>query len=367
MRRGPDDTPADPRCILVVMPTWVGDVVMATPALRAIRRRFGEAHITLLLRPNTCEVVQGGLWMDDVLEWQPVRKGLRAVFDPFAIAATLRRRRFDWAILLSNAFRTALVARLAGVPRRTGYDRDGRGFLLTERLPPRREGREFALVSTVHYYNELAHAIGCEPPGEEMELFTTTADEAAVQRRLEAWGIADHHPLVVINPGASFGSSKRWLPERYAEVGDRLAEEREARVVVTCGPGEEPLAWRIHDAMRHRPFVVDQPRGTLAQLKALIRRSDLLLNNDTGPRHFAKAFRRPVVTVFGSTHPQWTDTDYPRERKVRIEVDCGPCQKKVCPFDHHQCMTGVTVDMVYGAACELLEGTPVTVAVPSVP
>jgi len=350
--------------MLVAMPTWVGDVVMATPALRALRRRFDEAHITLLIRPNTREVVRGGPWMDGVIEWQPLRRGLRAVFDPFAEAAVVRRGRFDWAVLLSNSFRTALVARLAGVPRRAGYDRDGRGVLLTERLPPRREGGEFKLISAVHYYNELAVAVGCEPPGEEMELFTTPADEEMVQNRLEAWGIAHHHPLVVVNPGASFGASKLWPPERYAAVGDRLSKERDARVVVTCGPGEEALAWRIDEEMEQRAFVVDRPRGTLGQLKSLVRRCDLLLNNDTGPRHFAKAFNRPVVTVFGSTHPEWTDTDYPLERKVRIDVDCGPCQKKICPFDHHKCMTGVTVEMVYAAAGELLDevetGAPVS-------
>ena len=171
---------------------------------------------------------------------------------------------------------------------------------------------------------------------------------------MSSWGIAGHHPLVGINPGASFGISKLWLPERYAAVGDWLIEKHDAQVVVTCGPGEEHLAWKIHDTMRHEAFVVDKPAGTLGQLKALIRRCDLLLNNDTGPRHFAKAFDRPVVTVFGSTHPEWTQTDYPRERIVRVPVDCGPCQKKVCPFEHHQCMTGVTVEMVQEAAQALL-------------
>lgn len=338
------------------MPTWVGDVVMATPFLRAVRGRFPEGRITLLIRPNTREVLTGGPWFDDLIEWKPLRQGAGKIADPFRLAARLRRERFDTAVLLSNAFRMALVARLARIPRRIGYDRDGRGWLLTDRLPPKRLGRRFAFISTVTYYNELAVAMGCEDPGEDLELFTTPADEDAVERRLSAWGIATHHPLVVINPGASFGSSKLWLPERYAEVGDRLQDERNAKIVVTFGPGEEPLARAIESAMRHKPFIVADPPGTLGQLKALLRRCDLLLNNDTGPRHFAKAFRRPVVTVFGSTHPEWTHTDYPYERIVRIEVDCGPCQKKVCPFEHHQCMRGVTPEMVYDAAVALLEG-----------
>jgi heptosyltransferase-2 len=351
-----------PARLLIVMPTWVGDVVMATPALRALRTQFPEAHIALLIRPNTREVLAGGPWFDELIDWKPQRSGAGRLLDPWRIAARLRRERFDTVVLLSNAFRMALVARLAGIPRRIGYDRDGRGWLLTDCLPPKRIGRTFAIMSVVPYYNALAMALGCPDPGEDLELFTTPADEDAVERRLRGWGIAEHHPLVVINPGAAFGSSKLWLPERYAEVADRLQIERDARVVVTFGPGEEPLARKIETAMRRKPCVVADPPGTLGQLKALIRRCDLLLNNDTGPRHFAKAFRRPVLTVFGSTHPEWTHTDYPLERIVRIDVDCGPCQKKICPFDHHKCMTGVTADMVYAAACELLDGKRAPVA-----
>ena len=104
-----------------------------------------------------------------------------------------------------------------------------------------------------------------------LELATNPEAEAAVQDRFGQWGVADHHPLVVINPGASFGSSKLWMPQRYAEVGDKLIEEHAARIVITCGPGEEPLAWQIHDAMRQKPLVMDNPRATLAQLKAVIR------------------------------------------------------------------------------------------------
>ncbi len=347
-----------------MMPTWVGDVVMATPSLRALRRHFPDTHITLLTRPNTLDVLSGGPWMDDVLAWQPTKRGLRRLADPMATAARLRRKSFNWALLLSNSFRSALVARLARIPRRIGYDRDGRGLLLTDRLAPPREDGRFAFISTVHYYNDLVMTLGCPDPGESMELFTTPEDERAVDARLAGWGIGHHHPLVVINPGAAFGSSKLWLPQRYAAVADRLVAERDAQIVITCGPGEEPLAWQIHDTMQKPAHVVDRPRGTLGQLKALIARCDLLLNNDTGPRHFAKALKRPVVTVFGSTHPEWTHTDYPQERIVRIDVECGPCQKKICPLEHHECMTGVTVDMVYEAACALLDGDALPMPLP---
>ena len=129
-------------------------------------------------------------------------------------------------------------------------------------------------------------------------------------------------------------------------------------MLVTCGPGEEAIARAIGegvpDAARTKCHVLDTPRLSLGELKSLIRQADLLVCNDAGPRHIAKAFDVPVVTVFGPTHPDWTWTDYPAERVVRIDVDCGPCQQRLCPLGHHQCMTGVSVEAVYDAAIALL-------------
>ncbi|MFQ5591791.1 MAG: glycosyltransferase family 9 protein, partial [Phycisphaerae bacterium] len=140
----------------------------------------------------------------------------------------------------------------------------------------------------------------------------------------------------------------------FAAVADMLVEQRDAAVVVTCGPGEEPIARAIGAAMRRNGLVLTDPALTLGELKSLIKRCDLLICNDAGPRHFAKAFGVPVVTVFGPTHPRWTATDYPAERIVRVDVECGPCQKRVCPLGHLKCMTLVSAEMVFEAADELL-------------
>ncbi len=348
-------SPVDPKRIVVFMPTWVGDVVMATPALRALRNRFANAHIALLTKSNTVAVLEPGTWMDEIITWPKATAKLAKWFEPFSVGRSLRASGFDWAVLLSNSFRSALTAKVARIGRRIGYDRDGRGWLLTDRIPPRRVGRTFEVVSTVDYFNELIATLDCEKPTQQMELAVDERDADVVESRLREWGIADSHPLVVVNPGASFGPSKLWLPERYGEVADHLVRKNGASVVVTFGPGERELALKVCDAMTSKAHLVDDPPGTIGQLKALIKRCDVLLNNDTGPRHFAKAFGRNVVTVFGSTHIEWTQTDYANERSVRIEVDCGPCQKKICPLGHHKCMTGVSSEMVYDAAAELLD------------
>lgn len=369
-----DQTSGDPRSMLVVVPTWVGDFVMATPTLRALRGRFAASHITYLAEPNLRELIEGATWMDDVATWpeKTVRSPLHKAYRDFAW--DLRRRRFDWAVLLPNSFRAALVAYWVGARRRIGYDRDGRGFLLTDRVPVKnRRGsatvnfghREppklpvkpsrFVPMPMVEYYADLAEALGCPRPGHNLTLATTADADAAVARRLVSLDIGDRRPLVVISPGAKFGASKCWPPERFAAVADRLVDERGASVVVTCGPGEEPLAQSIGRSMNRQGFVMDEPRLTLGELKSLVRRSDLLLCNDTGPRHFAKAFGVPVVTVFGPTHPEWTHTDYPHERIVRVDVDCGPCQQKACPLGHLDCLMAVSVDAVFDAAAALID------------
>jgi heptosyltransferase-2 len=217
---------------------------------------------------------------------------------------------------------------------------------------PVRPGR-FEPTPLVAYYADLAEALGCDRPGDRLELFETPAADQAVQERLSGWGIADQRPLVVLSPGAKYGAAKCWLPERFAEVADRLVERDDAAVVVTCGPGEEAIARQIGSLMRRGGYVMDRPRAGLGEMKSLVRRSDLMISNDAGPRHLAKAFGVPVVTVFGPTHPHWTDTGYQAERIVRIDLDCGPCQQRTCPLGHLNCMTGVSVDMVYQAAMSL--------------
>lgn len=371
----------EPRSVLVVLPTWVGDFVMATPTLRALRRRFATARITFLMEPNLRELVHGGDWMDECLEWPP--KSVRKPWTrPYRnLVGLLREQGLDLGVLLPNAFSAGLITRLAGAKRRVGYDRDGRGWLLTDRVPvrnrrvkhegtapfgggktatwrlddiPDRSKKRFSPIPLVEYYADLAEVLGCERPGHDFELFTTPDAEQAIEARLRRLGLDPHPALVVFSPGAKYGAAKCWPTERFAALADRLIERNQAAVIITCGPGEEPIAHAIADQMKQRGHVFDNPLLSLGELKSLIRRCRLLVCNDAGPRHFAKAFRVPVATVFGPTHPAWTATDYPAERILRIDIECGPCQERVCPLGHLNCMKGVTVDAVFQAATELL-------------
>ncbi len=324
-------------------------MVMATAALSAIRRRFATSQVTHLMRSYVAEVLEGLGLCDDVLFWpeasRPAENGrVRMPGGLVGLVRELRRRRYELALLLTNSFRSALVARLAGIGRRVGYARDGRGWLLSDRLvAPRRDG-EFVPVPALDYYNELARRVGCEDVGDRLVLATTPEDEAAIDRRLG--GMENDRPLVALNPGANYGSAKCWPAEHYAALADALVRRHGARVVASLGPKERWIAERLRASAAEAIEVFIEPPLGLGPLKALVRRCDVLVTNDTGPRHFAAAFGAAVVTIFGSSDPAWTETRYAGERIVKLSLECQPCMERVCPLKHHNCMNQLAPEMV---------------------
>jgi heptosyltransferase-2 len=348
--------------LAVFLPNWVGDAVMATPALRALRRHFRGAELVGVLKPYVAGVLEGGDWFDRLL---PVQRGSwsRGVA---GTAWKLRRRGIDLAVLFPNSFRSALVARLGGCRRRVGYARYGRRPLLTDALPPEREADGRLRVSpAVDAYNRLAEHVGCPRPGYELELFTTPADEAAADAVWGRGGLDGFPEVVCLNPGAAFGSAKHWPAEYFAALARDLVRQRGCGVLVLCGPAERYLAGQIA-ALAGVPRSVRSlgeltvedgpgPRLGLGLTKACVRRADLLVTTDSGPRHFAAAFDRPVVTLFGPTHIGWTETYHPRAVHLQKQVECGPCQRRVCPLDH-RCMKRLTPGEVLAAAEGLLGG-----------
>ena len=342
---------AEPRNLLLVMPTWVGDCVMATPAVRSLRRRFPDARLTALVRRNGKPLLVGLPTLDRVLSY-PSKTGL------MKLAGRLKRGGFDAAVLFPNSFKTALLAKTAGIPRRIGYDRDGRGFLLTDKLLPQKDAGRFVPVPTLRYYLGLAGYLGGDAGDGRMELGITANDRRSAGRVLAAAGVDERspRPWVLLNPGAQYGAAKLWLPEYFAAVADRFAAERSATVLVSAAPNERPI---VEEIRRHakRPFANLSAHGmTLGALKAICADADLMLTNDTGPRHVAAAVGTRVATLFGPTDPRWTTLDYPLEVELMEKVFCGPCQLKTCPLDH-RCMTRLTPERVYAEATRLLDST----------
>ncbi len=348
--------------LLVVMPSWLGDCVMATPTLRALRGLYPEHQITALVRSSVRPLLDGLPWIDRVVTIRPRRKGRRdgRRAGPWPLARRLASRHFDLAVLLPNGFRSALLVSLAGIPRRIGYDRDGRGFLLTDRLLPRRQSGGFVPVPTHDYYLGIARYLGALDPDPKMRLFTRPSEEEQADRVLRRAGVAmgGDRPFVLLTPGANYGDAKLWPAERYAELADRCVEGLGATVAVTGSPRERAILDRVLGSA-NRPVADLSAAGlTLGALKAVVRRADVLVTNDTGPRHIAAAFGRPVVTIFGATDPRWTQIDYEGERQMIEPVDCGPCQKKRCPLaqtpQELQCLRRIDVGRVYDAVGSLL-------------
>ena len=347
---------AEPARILIFAPNWVGDAVMFTPALRAVRARFPAATLTLIARPAPAAALRPNPWrietiVDEGRFWPLVR--------------ALRQPRADLALLGPNSFRSALTAFLARARQRVGYDRDGRRLLLTQRLqPPRDRDGHFAVTPALDYYLRLASAIGCDALDPRMELEVDPQAQARADELLRQANAATGRPIVFLNPGASFGGSKLYPAGRFAAVADMLIDQRGAQIIINASPAERPIAEAVEKGM-NRPSLLNLGRqeNSLQLVKALVKRSSLMITNDTGPRHFAAAFGVPVVTIFGSTDPGWTTLNYERERIVQVAKPCGPCRQKECRLppgspEFHQCMLKIAPEQVVAAAEELLGGQP---------
>ncbi|MBI3932484.1 MAG: lipopolysaccharide heptosyltransferase II [Acidobacteria bacterium] len=323
-----------PSRILVRAPNWVGDVVLSLGSVRDLRRRFPDARLEVLARPHVSELYRAVREVDAVRASAGVRADAAAI-----------RGAFDVAVLLPNSFASALPPFLAGVPERWGYATDGRGWLLTRRarVPAALRGR-----SEVYYYRAMLAGVGLTVSAAPDCTLACPAEWSA----LGAEALGEDGPWVGLNPGAFYGSAKRWMPERYAAVGDRLARRRGVKVAIVGSAAERPLGESIAAAMQ-APALNLCGETTLAALVGALSRLRLLVTNDSGPMHLAAALGVPVVAVFGPT--DWRETAPVGEghRLVREPVECAPCRLRECPIDH-RCMRRVTADRVAEAALEAL-------------
>lgn len=341
-----------PQKILLRAPNWIGDAVMCEPALRGLRLLFPDADITMLAKPVVAELLSAAPELNRMLVYED--KGAHAgITGKWTLAGLLRGYGFDLAVLFQNAFEAAFLAWLAGIPQRYGYATDGRVFFLTKpvAVPARRQ-----LVHQVEYYWNLLKPLGLSGSAPLPTLCVTAEENHALDARLAALGSDSSDIVIGINPGSTYGNAKRWLPERFAEVAHRLAEQvgRDAgrRVVVAIlgAKGEETLAKDIASRI-DGPSVVLSGSTTIRELMTVVKRCRILITNDTGPMHVAAACGVPVVAVFGPTDSRTTAPYGQEQSVVREAVDCAPCLLRECPIDH-RCMTRISVDRVYGVAVQ---------------
>ena len=346
--------------VAVFLPNWIGDVVMATPTLRALRKRIGrDGRLVGVMRPYVASVLAGTNWIDDTVFYDP-RSDDRALHGA-AVVERLRNERLDAAVLLTNTLRTAIVAWRSGARRRIGFDRYLRGPLLTDRLQHAWQGRtwygarRYTPAPVLDDYLRLATAFGCEPESPRMELALTADDVAAADRAWHELRLPAGSNVVTFNTGGAFGAAKVWPGEYFAELARRVVADGRHSVLVICGPAEREAATEIVRRARH-PRVVSlamQPPG-IGLSKACVARSRLLVSTDSGPRHFAAAFGVPVVTLFGPTHIAWSENHFDGAVHLQHQLPCGPCQRRVCPLGTHACLRELTAERVFRAVEPLL-------------
>ncbi len=338
----------------VFLPNWVGDIVMATPALRALRKFVGaDGKLIGILRPYVAEVLTGTTWLDEQIIYQrpPGRFGRSHT----TVIQQLQAAQLDVVVLLTNSLRTAWMAWRSGARTRIGFRNDFRSLLLTKaiRMPRAADGGP---VATVDGYMLLANVAGCRPESPRLELATTAEDERAADAAWQKLQLPPGDRVVALNCGGAYGAAKLWPAEHFGELARRIVTKDGLHVLVNCGPVEREIA-RNMVAAANSPNVVslaDFDQLPVGLTKACVRRSRLLVTTDSGPRYFGVAFNRPVVTLFGPTDPRRTVLSYDREVCLSLNLDCQPCMKRTCPLGHHRCMRDLTVDAVYDEVCRLL-------------
>lgn len=343
----------DAKSLAVFLPNWIGDVVMATPVLRALRRRYPQATITGVMRPYVADVLAGNPWLDENLLYHPKsdKKELRS----WSLVRNLRERALDLAVLLPNSLRTAVLATFGGAKQRVGYVRYGRSLFLTGKLaPPREPDGRLARTPMADYYLRIAEAAGCPGESPRLELFTTPEDERQADSVWRNMGLRSD--VVVINSSGAFGAAKLWPPLYSAALAKRIAMFLDHDVLIICGPSERDAARQIVQAAEHpRVMSLADVPASLGLSKACVRRARLMITTDSGPRHFAAAFGVPLVSLFGPTPPVWGNNPTVKETQLMVaDLDCLGCHKRECPWGHHRCMLELRPDRVFDAAVNAL-------------
>jgi heptosyltransferase II len=334
----------DARSILIRGTNWIGDVIMTLPAMAAIRRTFPQAKISVLVKPWVADIFSLCSDVDEVIVYRSpgVHEGFRGLL---RLAGELRERKFDAAILLQNAIEAAIITGLARIPIRAGYNSDGRGPLLTHSVKRTRAVRR---IPQVEYYLEMVRTLGCKGSGGEFHLMLNGDDEYRAGEILHHNGIDQSDFLVGIAPGATYGAAKKWFPDRFATVADRLVEDFFARILLFGSARDRESTQTVS---RYANHTLTDLAGTttLREAISLISCCRLFISNDSGLMHVAGALGVPTLAIFGSTNPVTTSPPGEKSMVVHKDLPCSPCLKTTCPTNF-QCMDLIEVEDVYGVA-----------------
>ena len=332
--------------ILVRGTNWIGDAVMMLPAVAKLRRLFPDAHLTLQTRDWAKGILGQANLFDEI-----ITPG--SLFDQIA---TIRKGRFDLAVVFPNSFSSAFAIRLGGVKRSFGFAAERRSFLLTDPIPipDWKDTRH-----EVHYYLELIDAIELSYFGSitsfpelEPRLSLSSVQRGDAVNLLREYGIDPTRQTVALAAGSTNSRAKRWLPERFAELADQLATELNMNVVLLGSEDDREISRRVSDLTTHKP--IDMTGKTdIIGAAAILGVVDVLVSNDMGLAHLAPAVGTKTLVIFGPTNQLTTRPMSVKASIISAKVECAPCMLRDCPIDH-RCMTRVSVEEVFGRVAKLL-------------
>lgn len=331
--------------ILIRATNWIGDAILTIPAVDSIRATYPQAHISVLAKPWVADIYRLFTGIDEVIVYENQYDNALGVLH---LAHELKKKKFDLAVLLQNAIEAAIMATVAGIPRRAGYNSDGRGILLTHRV---HLNSEIKKLHQIDYYLEMVKALGCIAVNRELHL------ETKINRHDAQSVLQEHIPdpkkvIIGIAPGATYGPAKRWFPERFAAVADKIAEAFNCQIILLGGKSDWNAAEEVRNLAKTSLLNL-AGKTNLKEAVYLISQCRLFISNDSGLMHIAGALNVPTIAIFGSTNPQTTSPAGNSSIVVRKAVPCSPCLKKICPTDF-RCMELISVEDVWQVAQEIL-------------
>ena len=322
---------------------------MTTPTIRAIRKGFPNAHISILSKPWVAPVFENSPHIDNLMIYDGKGRH-KGISGKLRLARDVKKYGFDVAILLQNAFEAALITFLAGIPIRIGYNTDARRMLLTHAVSCTDEIKK---QHQTQYYLNILNGVGMKTSNRDFSLKLGQKDRLRAGQILMNQGITSHDKLVGINPSATFGPAKQWPLDRYAQLADRIHEHTNARIIIFGGPPDQRLGKDISRIMQHPPIDLSG-KTSLGEAMALIESCALFITNDSGLMHVAAALNVPLIAIFGSTNPTTTGPLSSKSRVVQVPMECSPCLKPECPKGHLNCMDQIGVEMVFNIVKEIL-------------
>jgi heptosyltransferase II len=325
---------ASPQKIVVKEVNWLGDLVMSLPALRAIRRNFPDAHLSVLIKRELASFFDGAGWIDEVIPYT-VRRGVGGMLDRARIIADIRSRQFELAVLFPRSFEAAFWMTMAGVRERAGFIADARGPMLTigANVPPDATRDH----QSNYWLAMIRETLGIDGDATDFAI----APHEPNRDRMLAWLLAHRRKpdarLVAIAPAAAYGPAKEWPAENFAALLDSIGERWTAECVLVGAPAERAKCEEVARAAANGAIVA-AGETNIGELIALLSLSDAFIGNDSGAMHLAGALGIKTVALFGSTNPYRTGPLGTKTRVVYHRLQCSPCLARTCRYGHYNCL-----------------------------